>query len=135
MLDDQMEDKQDSVPFLPGHHREVVSTRSRSYIRTAWLALSIGTLLNVALFLSTVIMFMKSRAGDQPGLLRTDIKDAGKAVQYETRTFTGALKWDRESGNMYREQDYSTEYFGPPSEKLDEAWEGLIHGNLIPYPV
>lgn len=124
-----MEEKQESVPFLPNDERAASSTKPKGNGRTAWLVFSVGSLLNIALFFGAVVLYMKSHPiHGQPGPLRSDIKDAGKAVQYEIRTFTGALKWDRESGNMYREQDYSTEYFGPPSEKLDAAWKELLRG-------
>ncbi|CZT18303.1 uncharacterized protein RCC_04147 [Ramularia collo-cygni] len=105
---------------------------SRKWGRTSYWILSVGTLLNVALFCGTVLIYMQSQSPSTPGPLKSDIKDAWDAVQYETRTFTGALKWDRDSGNLHREQDYSVEYFGPPSDKLDEIWEELLHDEFVP---
>lgn len=126
-----MHEKPESVPFLPVDQRGPSSLNFSKCSKTTWLVLSSGTLLNVVLFLSTVLMHVQWNAESDPGPLQSDIKDAWKAVQYETRTFTGSLKWDRDTGNLFREKDYSTEYFGPPGEKLDTAWEGLFYGAVF----
>lgn len=59
------------------------------------------------------------------------MEDARKAVQHETTNFAGALKWDPDTGDLYREQDYITEDFEPPTEKLDEAREELLHSKTF----
>lgn len=122
-----MDEKHETVPFLPAQDTRPSSQASSKSSKTTWLILSIGTLLNFALFLGTILIYIQHNT---PGPLQSDIQEARQAVEYETRTFTGALKYDGESGNMYREQDYSTEFFGPPSEKLDEAWEELLHSKI-----
>lgn len=54
----------------------------------------------------------------------TDFEDARSFVEYETRTFTGALLWNETTKRFFR--NITTEepqYVGPPSDAIDEAWE------------
>lgn len=125
-----MDEKRETVPFLPEGERDISKSQSKDRSRTAYWILSFGTLLNVVLFFGAVVLYTRSRVENGPGPLSTDIKDAWGAVEYETRAFTGALKWSKEIGHLYREQDYDTEYFGPPKKELDAVWEELLHGEL-----
>lgn len=58
-----------------------------------------------------------------------DMLDATSANQYESRVFTGALTYNKSTRRAVRLQDGPVEYFGPPTEAVDIAWEDLLHGN------
>lgn len=61
------------------------------------------------------------------GYFPTDFEDARSAIQYEKRTFTGALSYNETSKRFYRNiSTEETQYFGPPSKEIDEAWETNI---------
>ncbi|KAF2158524.1 hypothetical protein M409DRAFT_71591 [Zasmidium cellare ATCC 36951] len=62
----------------------------------------------------------------------TDLEDARRAVQYESRKFTGALLFDESSFRVYRELDAERQFFGPPSATIDDAWSDLLRNE---YPV
>jgi hypothetical protein len=61
---------------------------------------------------------------------KTDLPDARRAIQYEQRTYTGALVYDSETVRAIRVQDAPIEYFGPPGEEIDAAWGELLKGNM-----
>lgn len=43
-------------------------------------------------------------------------------------TFSGMLRYTDE-GHLYMDNSPDgIEYFGPPSERIDQAWDNLIHG-------
>lgn len=65
------------------------------------------------------------------GAFPTDMKDARRAIQYETRVYTGALIFDEKNKKMVRVKDPGTiEYFGPPSQAVDDAWHDLLRGQF-----
>ena len=65
------------------------------------------------------------------GAFPTDMKDARKAIEYEVREYTGALVFDSEKGRMMRVREPgAVEYFGPPSEEVNQRWHNLLHGQF-----
>ena len=68
------------------------------------------TIVNVALWSSRSVDFWE-----------TDFPDARQSVQYHQLTYTGALRYDRESGHIIRTPDSKVEYFGPPSVEIEQA--------------
>jgi hypothetical protein len=68
-----------------------------------------------------------SRQPQVPGW-DTELHDARKAVEYEEQSYTGALTYDSEKGQIVKVNDSDLEFFGPPSERIDNAWQYLLHG-------
>ncbi|CAK4034791.1 Hypothetical predicted protein [Lecanosticta acicola] len=71
-----------------------------------------------------------SRSVHSKCITPTDTTDAHKAIEYESRTFTGALVYDPEKKVAFRKPDGEREYFGPPSKEIDDAWHELLHGEF-----
>lgn len=61
-------------------------------------------------------------------MFQTDLSDARRAIQYEWRTYTGALVYDSETKQAVRVKDAPVEYFGPPGNEIDAAWDELLRG-------
>jgi len=68
----------------------------------------------------------------QPRLLGwgTELHDARKAIEYEEQSYTGALTYDAKKRQIIKVNDSDLEFFGPPSENIDNAWQYLLHGLL-----
>lgn len=65
------------------------------------------------------------------GAFPTDMKDARKAIEYEVREYTGALVFDPKKGRMMRVREPGAiEYFGPPSDEVNQRWHDLLHGQF-----
>lgn len=64
-------------------------------------------------------------------IFKTDLPDARQAIQYGQRKYTGALVYDQETRRAIRLKDGPVEYFGPPSDEIDAAWEELLKGEFI----
>ncbi|KAF2160390.1 hypothetical protein M409DRAFT_29236 [Zasmidium cellare ATCC 36951] len=127
-----MDIKAESEPFLES---AVLLESSRAGLETRRQRLPYGqaiTIGNVVLFCSSFALYWLSRQRQRQGPFQTDIRDAWPAVQYEDRTFTGALKHDAESKELYREHDAEREYFGPPSILIEDAWDRLLHDEFVP---
>jgi hypothetical protein len=60
----------------------------------------------------------------------TDLPDSRSVVEYETRRSTGALSWNQSSRRIVRAYDSDVEYFGSPSNDIDEAWKNLMRGEF-----
>ncbi|KAF7187155.1 Cyclochlorotine biosynthesis protein R, partial [Pseudocercospora fuligena] len=60
----------------------------------------------------------------------TDMADAWPAIEYEERTFTGALVYDPTRKRVVRKSDSDTDYFGPPSKELDDRWDDLLRNEF-----
>jgi hypothetical protein len=60
----------------------------------------------------------------------TELHDARGAIEYEERAYTGALSYDAEKHEIIRVNDSKLEFFGPPSQSIDDAWQYLLHGSL-----
>lgn len=58
----------------------------------------------------------------------TELHDARSAIEYEERSYTGALTYDYEQQAVVKLNDSDLEFFGPPSARIDDAWEYLLHG-------
>jgi hypothetical protein len=53
---------------------------------------------------------------------------SGGAIEYERRSYTGALTYSHDNGGVVRLNDSDMEFFGPPSASIDESWKYLLHG-------
>jgi hypothetical protein len=60
----------------------------------------------------------------------TELHDARSAIKYEERAYTGALTYDAEKGEIIKVNDSKLDFFGPPSKRIDDAWQYLLHGSL-----
>ena len=87
---------------------------------------------NIAVLLVSLIVNLSTWSGNHGSdcIMPTDMLDARSAIQYEQRVYTGALTYDTETKRMFREQDSPTEYFGYPSQEINDAWRELLHGML-----
>lgn len=82
----------------------------------------------VAAFLCSIAVNIWLARRSRYGAFPTDMKDARRAIKYETRTYTGALIFDPEKRGLVRLQEPGVvEYFGPPSKAVDDAWHNLLH--------
>lgn len=120
-----MDSKAESEPFL----ESALNERPRGWPQRHIFLHTITTA-NVLLFCASLTLYWSSGPGNRPGPYQTDIRDAWPAVQYEERTFTGALKYSTDTKELYREHDAIREYFGPPSILIEDAWDRLLHGGL-----
>lgn len=59
----------------------------------------------------------------------TELYDARRAIEYEQRTYTGALTYDPEKQEIVKLDDSDLEFFGPPSKQIDDSWNYLLHGS------
>ena len=69
---------------------------------------------------------VSSRQPQVPGW-DTELHDARKAIEYEEQSYTGALTYDSEKRQIVKVNDSDLEFFGPPSERIDNAWQYLLH--------
>jgi hypothetical protein len=66
----------------------------------------------------------------RPPVLRSDMEDARKAIQYEQKVWTGALTYDETQEQFVMLQDAPVKYVGEPSQAIDDAWSELLRGKL-----
>jgi hypothetical protein len=59
---------------------------------------------------------------------KTDLPDAKSSIQYEQRRYTGSLVYDAATKRAIRIKDAPVEYFGPPGDEVDAAWDELLKG-------
>lgn len=59
----------------------------------------------------------------------TELHDARSSIEYEERSYTGALTYDYEQQAVVKLNDSDFEFFGPPSTRIDDAWDYLLHGS------
>ena len=85
---------------------------------------------NVAILLMSLVVNFSTWSGrhEMNCVMGSDLHDARKSIEYEQRIYTGALIYDSEAKRVFRKQDASKEYFGQPSQDIDNAWEELLHG-------
>ena len=81
----------------------------------------------LACFSFYTIMFPE-RCSSQVQGWDTELADARGAIEYETRSYTGALTYSHEKKRVTRLHDGEMEFFGPPSASIDESWEYLLNG-------
>ena len=89
----------------------------------------IATIVLVILSLSLsayIFTHLPPSCTDTSSFLPTDLLDARRAIEYEPRTYTGALIYDPGSKLIERLKDGDVEYVGPPSQELDDNWEALV---------
>lgn len=121
-LDDERQNTQLQPQTHPG--------RRRSHCH--WILLTGLNLLIATVSLCSYTQITRKTHGP---VWETDILDAHDAIQYEERTYTGALGYDYEKKEMIREPDGEVEYFGPPGPAVDAAWHDLLRGESPRHPM
>jgi hypothetical protein len=97
-----------------------------SWKHHTWIAL---TGLNILLAcISFYAILLPGRCNSQTQGWDTELADARGAIEYERRSYTGALTYSHDKGGVTRLNDGEMEFFGPPSARIDEAWKYLLHG-------
>ena len=91
--------------------------------KTPWIAILLISALALVSIATNVWQWLHRQ-----DVFKTDFPDARRAVQYEQRTYTGALVYDSETKRAVRVQDAPVEYFGPPGDEIDAAWDELLKG-------
>lgn len=89
------------------------------------------SLLNITIACITV--YSNANAHNHPPRVLgwdTELYDARRAIEYEKRSYTGALTYDSEKKEIIKLNDSDLEFFGPPSTQIDDAWDYLLHGSL-----
>lgn len=115
----------ESEPFL----EKPLNERPRAWPQR-YVLLHTVTIANVLLFWASLALYWLSSPDHRLGPFQTDIQDAWPAVHYEQRSFTGSLKYNTDTKELYREHDAEREYFGSPSILIEDAWDRLLHGKL-----
>ena len=120
-------------PKLEHHLLSNTSKRNGvSHSPRAALPWLISTIVLAGLLIASVINQFVSRSSLAPSsprgddALLTDLPDARRAIVYERRRYTGELKFDEESKRVVRVLDSEIEYFGEPSDEIENAWETML---------
>lgn len=101
--------------------------RPKTNKRPFWIW-TILTCVNLAIASVTFFSYLQDRSSFRGPIWDTDMLDAHDSIEYEERTYTGALAYDYDKKEMIRENDGKMEFFGPPSPEVDAAWHSLLHG-------
>jgi hypothetical protein len=110
--------------------------RRSSPSRQPWI---ISTLIlactTIALATLQILSVTQARDNACPNvcLRQSDTVDARGAVEYEQRTWTGALTFDNDLDRIVRLKDAPVEYVGEPSKEIDDAWDDLLR-SAYPHP-
>jgi hypothetical protein len=78
--------------------------------------------------ISSYTILLPERCSSQAQGWDTELADARGAIEYERRSYTGALTYSHDKGGVTRLNDGEMEFFGPPSASIDESWKYLLHG-------
>jgi hypothetical protein len=105
---------------LPNSHKRHAN---REHDRRLWFFTGVNLLIFVVFSTLNYTIWPRS----MPLGWSTELADARRAIEYEERTFTGALVYDAQKGRAVRLQDADVEYFGRPSPSIDSAWADLLH--------
>lgn len=75
---------------------------------------------NALILIISILVNISTWKRSLPGtcVFPTDMKDAHAAIEYEQRTFTGALVYDPDKKTAVRKQDGDRQYFGQPSQEI-----------------
>lgn len=106
--------------------KDYLHASDRRPTKLPWIVASVTTIL---LLVSVIFNVLQWRT-DGRCIFPTDLPDSRKAIEYEQRTFTGALVYDPDQQKMFRHQDAEVEYFGEPSQELEDAWSDMMRGAL-----
>jgi mycotoxin biosynthesis protein UstYa len=87
----------------------------------------------LVLLISAVVMsFSAESSCSVKNSQLTDLTAARGAITYEEQMYTGDLAWDDASKTITRLHDAPVEYFGAPSQTLDDAWASLLRNEFAP---
>jgi hypothetical protein len=93
----------------------------------------LSTAILLILLLSAVLVFSNADTICSVTVSQlTDLPAAQVAIEYEYQMYTGDLAWDNSSKSITRLHDAPVEYFGPPSQALDDAWALLLRNEFAP---
>lgn len=140
---------EESKPFLNDDHQErpdhVPRKSHRSFIVASWMLTGLSWVITIYLLVlrSEVLILQTFPNYEQQETLcsgqscityfPTDLEAMRPAIEYEKRTFTGALAWDASTKRFF--QNATAEelaYVGAPSEAIDDAWEALFVNEWTP---
>ena len=88
------------------------------------------SLLNITIACITV--YSNANAHNHPPRVLgwdTELYDARRAIEYEKRSYTGALTYDSEKKEIVKLNDSELQFFGPPSTQINDSWDYLLHGS------
>jgi hypothetical protein len=122
----------EAAPFKRfGREPDAKSPSYRQNVRVNRLMLISLVLSNLILAGISAALWVRLNSMND-GVYRTDFADARKAITYEERVFSGALKYNTETKDVFRDIDPSEpQYFGPPSPDVDAAWDKLLAGMKV----
>lgn len=130
------EEEEAFLPASPKSEQELLNNTSKwnsvSHSSRAALPWMISTVVLAGLLIACLInqldpessLVPSSPRGDD--LLPTDLLDARRAIFYERQRYTGELVFDAEFKRVLRVPDSEVEYFGEPSDEIEEAWETML---------
>ena len=98
----------------------------------SWLLTVLFVASNAMWLLITLTLFFAASGSKESAAdprFATDLADAQPAVKYEQRVYSNTLIYNETAQRVERVTDpKETQYFGPPSLEMDEAWSELLHG-------
>jgi hypothetical protein len=109
--------------------RPAIATKHKATSRwkqQAWIALTGINILLACVSFYTILF--PERCSSRVKGWDTELTDARGAIEYERRSYTGALTYSHDNGGVVRLNDSDMEFFGPPSASIDESWKYLLHG-------
>jgi hypothetical protein len=125
-------DKHEGYSFLPLDEKDgdldlaATATVRRPTRRQTHVSLLVLSILLFASLSTNIYLTLRPN----PCLFSTDLPDSRRAIEYEVRTFTGQLTVDSKTGEYVRARDAETEYFGPPSAEIEQAWKDLLRSTF-----
>ena len=135
-MEEQEEEEEAFLPASPKSKQELLNNTSKrnglSHSSRAALPWMISTVVLAGLLTACLINRFDSESFYAPSsprgddALSTDLLDARRAIVYERQRYTGELKFDTESKRVVRVLDSEIEYFGEPSDEIEEAWETML---------
>ena len=115
-------DFEESETLLNGSVSKTAWRAKDQKTKLPWLITGVSIGVAVASLILNLLQWTHTSSCVHP----TDFLDARKAIQYEQRMFTGALTYDAETKHAIRLHDAPVEYFGAPSDEIDDAWATLL---------
>ena len=120
-------DSSEESGFLLNEKHTVDSWEDSQHPRskTPWILTALLAAVAIASIITNVWQWLHCQ-----NVFTTDLPDARKAIQYEKRTYTGALVYEPDTKQAVRMKDAPAEYFGPPGNEIDAAWDALLKGTV-----
>jgi len=120
-------DKEEALPFVNSANSLIRTSTRRP--RLPWILSTVGFAI-LSLFLLNEKRASRIIGKYETGF-KTEFEPAALAIQLERVRFSGTPLF-RENGTAYRKVNANEpQYVGPPSDEIDSAWAGLIHGRYV----